>query len=128
MFGFSLAELIIVFLVILIFIKPQDLPEIAHFLGKIFYRTKRLYKELKSSLKDMEKEFGIDDLKQELNRGIAEEKAKLEDEITVIVDLYGNEHQVPKVSDERTDEVKELNEKNSKNKDCYTHTSTQDDA
>ena len=112
MFGFSLAELIIVFLVILVFIKPQDLPEIARFLGKIFYRAKRLYKELKSSLKDMEKEFGVDDLKQELQRGIAEEKAKLEDETTVIVDLYGNEHQVPKISEEKMSEVRELNKKN----------------
>lgn len=112
MFGFSLAELVLVFLVALIFIKPQDLPEIAHFVGKIFYRAKRLWSEVKKSLKEMEKELGVDDLKHELNRGIAEEKAKLEDEMTVIVDMYGNEHQVPKVSDEKLPEVEELNKKN----------------
>lgn len=113
MFGFSLAELILVLLVALMFIKPQDLPEIAHFIGKIFYRGKRLYNEVKTSLKDMEKELGVDDLRHELNRGIAEEKAKLEeDEMTVIVDMYGNEHQVPKVSDEKLQEVEELNKKN----------------
>ncbi len=114
MFGFSLAELIVIFLVILIFIKPKDLPEIAHFLGKIYYRAKRLYQDLKSSLKEMEKEFGVDDLKQELHRGIAEEKSKLEEEITVIVDIYGNEHRVAKVSDEKINEVKKLNEENLK--------------
>lgn len=120
MFGFSLAELIIVFLVILVFIKPHDLPEIAHFLGKVFYRAKRLYHELKKSLKEMEKEFGVDDLKNELNRGIAEEKAKLEEEMTVIVDMYGNEHKVHNVEKLRGDltkeeleaEIKKANEEN----------------
>lgn len=107
MFGFSLAELIIVFLVIILFIKPADLPEVAHFLGKIFYRLKRLYSELKLSLKEMEKEFGVDDLKQEMQRGIAEEKAKLEEDMTVIVDMYGNEHRVPNVHEVRSDLSKE---------------------
>ena len=125
MFGFSFAELIIVLIVALIFIKPQDLPEIAHFVGKIFYRGKRLIKDLKQSLKDMEKELGLEDLKHELNRGIAEEKSKLEEEMTVIVDIYGNEHQVPNVKDVRPDltaeqaaeEIKRLNEENSKLQD-----------
>jgi Sec-independent protein translocase protein TatA len=107
MFGFNLAELIVVLLVILIFVRPADLPEIAHFLGKIFYRGKHWYRQLKSSLKEMEKEFGVDDLKHELNRGIAEEKAKLEDDLTVIVDIHGNEHRVPNVSRLRTDLSKE---------------------
>lgn len=122
MFGFSFAELIIVLIVALIFIKPQDLPEIAHFVGKIFYRGKRLIKDLKQSLKEMEKELGLEDLKQEINRGIAEEKSKLEEEMTVIVDIYGNEHLVPNVKDVRPDltaeeaaeEIKRLNEENKK--------------
>lgn len=122
MFGFSFAELIIVLIVALIFIKPQDLPEIAHFVGKIFYRGKRLIKDLKQSLKDMESELGLDDLKHEINRGIAEEKSKLEEEMTVIVDIYGNEHRVPNVKDVRPDltaeaaaeEIKRLNEENKK--------------
>jgi len=121
MFGFSLAELIVVLIVALLFIKPQDLPEIAHFVGKIFYRGKRLYSELKQSLKEMEKELGVEELKHELNRGIAEEKAKLEEEMTIIVDMYGNEHQVPHVKKLRPDlteeevqqEIKRLNEENS---------------
>ena len=99
MFGFSFAELILVFLVALIFIKPQDLPEIAHFFGRIFYRLKRFYNELKKSLN----ELGVEDLKHELNRGIAEEKSKLTDDITVIVDMHGNEHQVPNIKEIRPD-------------------------
>lgn len=122
MFGFSLAELIVVLLVILIFVRPSDLPEIAHFFGKLFYRAKHLYKDLKSSLKEMEKEFGVENLRHELNRGIAEEKSKLEDDFTVIVDMHGNEHRVPNVSDLRGDlskeeleeEIKKENERNKK--------------
>ncbi len=122
MFGFSFAELILVILIALIFIKPKDLPEIAHFVGKIFYRAKRMYGDLKKSLKEMEGELGIDELKHELNRGIAEEKAKLEEEMTVIVDMYGNEHHVPNVKKVRPDlseeevelEIKKHNEENSK--------------
>ncbi len=125
MFGFSLAELILVVLVVLIFIKPQDLPEIAHFFGKIFYRGKRLFNDVKKYLKDAEKDFGIEELRHELNRGIAEEKSKIEDEMTVIVDMYGNEHLVPNVKKLRADlgedevvaEVEKLNQENLKLKE-----------
>jgi len=107
MFGFSLAELIVVMIVILIFIKPQDLPEIAHFLGRVFFRGKRFYQELKKNLNALEKEFGIDELKQEINRGIADEASKIEEETTVIVDMYGNEHQVKNIHEIRPDLSKE---------------------
>ena len=103
MFGFSFAELIVVILVALIFIRPQDLPEIAHFVGKTFYRGKKLFNDVKKYLKDAEKELGLEDLRHELNRGIAEEKSKLEDEMTIIVDMYGNEHKVPNVKQLRSD-------------------------
>ena len=127
MFGFSLAELLLVFIVALIFIKPQDLPEIAHFCGKIFYRGKRLFSELKSSLRAIEKELGVEDLKQEMQRGIAEEKAKLEEDVTVIVDIYGNEHRVSNVNEVRPEmgaedlkkEVKKLNEENLRQKELF---------
>lgn len=125
MFGFSLAELIVVLLVILIFVRPADLPEIAHFLGKIFYRGKRLYQNLKTSFKELEKDFGVEDLRHELNRGIAEEKSKLEDDFTLIVDMNGNEHRVPNVGKIRPDlndeelkkEIEKLNKNNAKNHD-----------
>lgn len=123
MFGFSLAELIIVLLVILLFIKPQDLPEIANFLGKVFYRLKSHYKQLKFSFKELETEFGIQDLKNELDRGIAEEKSKLEDDFTVIVDMEGNEHRIPNLQEIRKDldeeklkeEIEHSNQKNKSN-------------
>ncbi len=111
MFGFSFAELIVVFLVALFFIKPKDLPEIAYFLGKIFYRAKKFYQEIKKQFKEIEKEIGIEDLKHELNRGIAEEKIKSDDDVTTIVDMHGNEHHVPNIKQLRPDlseeEIKE---------------------
>lgn len=97
MFGFSLAELILVFLVAIIFIKPQDLPEIAHFFGKLYYKARRLIDDIKLQLKSVEKDLGLDELKHELNRGIAEEKMKMEGakkELTKIIDIYGNYHEV----------------------------------
>lgn len=120
MFGFSFAELIVVLLAALLFIKPEDLPEIARFIGKIIFRAKRLYGEIKKSLKELEQQLGIDDLRHEINYGIASEKAKLEEEMTVIVDMHGNEHRVPNIKELRSDldaealkeEVKKLNEEN----------------
>lgn len=117
MFGFSLAELAIVLLVILFFIKPKDLPEIARYIGKAIYHGKRLYEELKRSLKDLEKEFEIDNLKNEINNAIVEEKIKHEEEEeTIIVDMYGNEHRVGNLSHVRPDLAKEeLQDEISKN-------------
>lgn len=117
MFGFSLAELAIVLLVILFFIKPKDLPEIARYIGKAIYHGKRLYEELKRSLKDLEKEFEIDNLKNEINNAIVEEKIKHEEEEeTIIVDMYGNEHRVGNLSHVRPDLAKEeLHDEISKN-------------
>ena len=108
MFGFSLAELIVVCLVALLFIKPKDLPEIAHLLGKIFFRAKRFYYEIKKQFQEMEGELGIDELKQELNRGMAEEKIKAEKEDeTVIIDIYGQEHRISNIAAIRPDLTKE---------------------
>ncbi len=121
MFGFSLAELLLVCIIALIFIRPKDLPEIAHFLGKVFYRGKKFFSEIKKQFKEVEQDLGLNEIKQEINRGMAEEKAKSEDhESTVIVDMYGNEHRVSNVHQIRSDltqeqvteEVKKLNEEN----------------
>ncbi len=99
MFGFSLAELILVLLVALIFIKPTDLPEIAYFIGKIFFRIKKTINNLKSQYYKIEQEMGLEEIRQELERGMADAKINLEDkeeEGVVIVDIYGNEHIVSK--------------------------------
>ena len=121
MFGLSLAELLVIGVVAIIFIKPQDLPEIAHFLGKVFFRAKKYFNELKSQFKEVEKDLGLDEIKQELHRGIVEEKMKLEDnEATTIIDIYGNEHKVPTSHQEHfefsEEEIKKYNDENLKNR------------
>lgn len=125
MFGFSLAELILVFLVAIIFIKPQDLPEIAHFLGRLYYKIRKLLHELKLQFKEIEKDLGLEDIKNELNRGIADEKVKTQQkngEIHKIVDIYGNEHDVHHenlpahlTKEELAEEIKKYNEENALN-------------
>ena len=125
MFGFSLAELFLVLLAILIFIKPQDLPEIARFVGKAIYHGKKLYQKLKNSLTDLEKEFELDSLRHEVNQAIASEKLKHEDDenddATIIVDMFGNEHRVNNIKEIRRDLdeekiKKEVEENNALNK------------
>lgn len=117
MFGISFAELIIFLLVALVLIKPKDLPEIAYFLGKVFYKIKKLYADAKEYLKSSSKELGLDDIKYEIDRGIADEKAKSESKTTIIVDIYGNEHRVNRDDVENFDEteVEKLNEENKNN-------------
>lgn len=107
MFGISLIELITLLIIALIFIKPKDLPEIMRFIGKIIYRGKKLYHSSKNSLNSLAQESGIDDLKQEIQKGINDEKNELENNFTVIVDIDGNEHKVPNLAEIRPDLTKE---------------------
>lgn len=107
MLGFSFAELIVVIIVVIIFIKPDDMPEIARFIGKLIYHGKNNINKIKNHLKEIEKEIGIDKLKEEFNQSIAEEKAKLENDVTIIVDMYGNEHEVSNIYEIRDDIRKE---------------------
>jgi len=107
MLGFSFAELLVVIIVVIIFIKPDDMPEIARFIGKLIYHGKHNINKIKKHLKEIEKEIGIDKLKEEVNQSIAEEKAKLENDITIIVDMYGNEHKIPNIHEIRNDIKKE---------------------
>ena len=138
MFGFSLAELFLVLLAILIFIKPQDLPEIARFVGKAIYHGKKLYQKLKNSLTDLEKEFELDSLRHEVNQAIASEKLKHEDvgeeeDSTIIVDMFGNEHRVNNIKEIRSDLdeakiKKEVEESNALNKSKLDRESGNDGA
>ncbi len=52
MFGIGLSELIIIFIIALIFIGPQKLPDLAKALGKAFSEFKKATEEIKSSVKD----------------------------------------------------------------------------
>lgn len=52
MFGIGVTELIVIFIIALIVIGPQKLPDIAKALGKAFAEFKKATEEIKNSVKD----------------------------------------------------------------------------
>lgn len=52
MFGIGISELIVIFIIALIVIGPQKLPDIAKALGKAFAEFKKATEEIKNSVKD----------------------------------------------------------------------------
>lgn len=56
MFGIGFNELLVIFVVVLIFIRPQDLPKIFRALGKWYAKLKALYQELVAMKDTMVKE------------------------------------------------------------------------
>ena len=102
-------------------IGPKDFPEIARYLIKTIAKIKHFIVKAKSELDLLGKEIGIEEIKNELSLELANEKTRMEKELTTIIDIYGNEHQVYGVEEIRKDrnkeelatEVAELNKKNS---------------
>lgn len=109
MFGFSLAELILVLIVAVIFVKPQDLPEIAAWIAKNVIKFRHYFAEFKRELTKIGDEMGVKEIREEVNQAILSQKIALEDENekTTIVDIYGNEHKVESIEKLRTDLTKE---------------------
>ena len=108
MFGFSLAEFILVIIVAIIFIKPQDLPELAKMLGKAVGEIKKLYQNLLAQWQDVAKQPEIASLTQEFQQqvSLAEKNTQTSTE-TVIIDMYGKEHIVSNIFEVRPDLTKE---------------------
>ncbi|MDR0554257.1 MAG: hypothetical protein LBG76_05605 [Treponema sp.] len=51
MFGIGLSEILIVCLVIIIFIRPNDLPKFLRTMGRLYGKARKIYREL-ASMKD----------------------------------------------------------------------------
>jgi Sec-independent protein translocase protein TatA len=51
MFGIGFSEVVIVFLAVIIFVRPGDLPKFLRMAGRLYGRAKRTYSEL-TDLKD----------------------------------------------------------------------------
>ncbi|MDA0901822.1 MAG: hypothetical protein O3B09_00215 [Proteobacteria bacterium] len=96
MFGISFFELTIIAILALIIIGPKELPELVR--GAIRFGIK-----IKKMIKQAGEESGLIELKEEIERDMAE----LEEETTTIIDLYGNEHKVKNVSKLRGDKSDE---------------------
>jgi Tat protein translocase TatB subunit len=108
MFGFSLAEFILVIIVAIIFIKPQDLPELARMLGKIVAEIKKIYQNLLAQFKELSQQEEIANLTKEFQQQVSlSEKQKTIQKTTttetVIIDMYGKEHIVSNIFEVRPD-------------------------
>lgn len=120
MFGISLGEFLLILIVAVLVIGPKDLPEVARYLIKAIAKTKHIIAKAKADLDVLGKEIGIEEIKNEIAVELANEKTRIENEVTTIIDLYGNEHQVLGLNEMRKDknkdeikkEIAELNQKN----------------
>ena len=120
MFGISLGEFLLILIIAILVIGPKDLPEVARYLIRAIAKTKHLIAKAKAELDVLGKEIGIEEIKNEIAIELANEKTRIENEVTTIIDLYGNEHQVSglhemrkdKNKDEIAKEIAELNQKN----------------
>jgi sec-independent protein translocase protein TatB len=133
MFGISLNELLIIFIIAILIIGPKDMPEIARQITRLVIKGKHLIAKVKDDLDELGREVGIDEIRNEVAIELANEKSRLEKEVTTIIDIYGNEHQIYGVDEIRTDknkeeiakEVEELNQNNSKNRNSTQKPSSQ---
>jgi len=46
MFGIGFGEILLVLLIAIVFIRPEDLPKFFHSAGRLYAQIKRMYKEL----------------------------------------------------------------------------------
>lgn len=122
MLGFSLDEFLLTLVIAIVVIGPKDIPEVARYVTKFIIKSKHLIAKVKTDLNEIGKEIGIDEIKNEVAIELANEKARLEKDVTTIIDIYGNEHQVSGIDEIRKDkskeeiakEVEELNKLNKK--------------
>jgi len=107
MFGISLVEFLVIATIGILVIGPKDFPDIARNIIRAIAKGKNIIDKTKAELNLLGKEIGIDDIKNEVAIEIANEKAKIEEEVSTIIDIYGNEHQVFGLDEIRKDRSKE---------------------
>ena len=107
MFGISLGEFLIVIVIMLLVIGPKDFPEIAHQIIKIIAKAKHIISKAKAELNIIGEEIGLDKIKNQVAIELANEKAKIEQDVITIIDIYGNEHQVQSDNIARKDKGRE---------------------
>jgi Sec-independent protein translocase protein TatA len=104
MLGLSLSEILIILIIAIIFIKPQDLPEIAYNIGKFIANIRKFIRNLQNSYQDISNEIGVEEIKKQINKGINDNEYFDKDDIydandeenVIIIDLEGKEHMVKK--------------------------------
>lgn len=71
MFNIGFSEAVIIFLVALIVLGPEKLPELGRFLGKLSL-------ELKKSIEEIKKELEVEELEKEIKEEVEEAKKEIE--------------------------------------------------
>ena len=66
--GIGGLELIVIIVLLIIFVNPNDLPVILKTTGKAFRRIKKLVQEFKVTINDIADETGADDIKNTINK------------------------------------------------------------
>ena len=107
MFGISLGEFLIIIAIMTFVVGPKDFPEIARQIIKIIAKSKHFITKAKAELNVLGAEIGLDEIKNEVAIELANERAKIKQEITTIIDIYGNEHHISDIDQIRTDKNKE---------------------
>jgi Sec-independent protein translocase protein TatA len=106
-----LGELFFIIIISGLTIGPKDFPEIARQIIKIIAQTKHIITKAKSELNVIGKEVGLDEIKNQVAIELANERSKIEQEITTIIDIYGNEHQINNTHIDKKEKNKEELEK-----------------
>jgi Tat protein translocase TatB subunit len=72
MFGLGIWEILVIFLVAIVFINPKDLPKIARKIGYVYGKYRKVLQTINAELKDLAVEIKnpIEDIKNEVNKPI----------------------------------------------------------
>lgn len=105
MFGISFSEFLLILIILVAVTDPKDIPKIARYLAKIFFKIKNLINSAKDEVEKMGKEIGLEDFKNKVEEEIRKENEELRK--TTIIDIYGNKHEVYDVEKIRGDLAKE---------------------
>lgn len=61
-------EFLLITILLIIFVNPKDLPALLKTIGKAFGKLKKLTQEFKSTINDISKESGVDEINQTSNK------------------------------------------------------------
>lgn len=106
MFEFSWPEMLVVAVVALLVVGPEELPSVIRNCKKIITKIKSVAKEFTDSITE------IDEIKD-----IKSEAKKLNDDLKIIIDLEGNKQQTYDISDIMDKSKDQKNEQDSKQND-----------
>ncbi len=103
--GLGLQEILVIATVIIIFVRPSELPLIFRKAGKIWAKVYYYYTMIKKELRSMEKEIGIEEEMKEIRAINARMRSEIANFDRVLTDEKKDKEHVP--SDRDSEEQKE---------------------